>query len=400
MSVDTRLREVFSTQWLPDTPWLPAIVIFTAALVFVGLRLIILGHGNPSWFILLGGKYANSAQVPHGIHIFAGSGYDGQFYYRLALSPFNFSKRLFGIHMDTVVRFSRIGYPLLAYLGALGQVSLVPYTLIGVNMIALGLLGFSGGIIAQQAKRHALWGLLIAGYWGFIFTLARDTTEIVVDLLIVLGLLAVRRSSFLIAGLIFCAAVLTKETAVAVVAGFGFVRIYSIIVDSFKNHHKLRIGKAELVWCLPAVVFIGWELILRGATGKTVILSDTGHNLYWPFVEMFSAAFHYLSLVPSVEALIWLVEFVVLGGVVVLATKAFLSNTVISSERLAWCFVVGLAVSLAAGIWYGQVDFRSMDDVYLMSSILLVSSKVKLGLLAALLFAVWIGVALHRIAFT
>ena len=42
----------------------------------------------------------------------------------------------------------------------------------------MGVLGLLGGLAAQEAGRHALWGLIVPGFPGFVMTLARDLSEI------------------------------------------------------------------------------------------------------------------------------------------------------------------------------------------------------------------------------
>ena len=88
-------------------------------------------------------------------------GYDGQFFYRLALNPLNFSQTAYGITMDRSYRYMRIGYPALTWLVSLGQHFLVPIMLVAVNVAAVGALGYLGGVFARQGGRHALAGLLM-----------------------------------------------------------------------------------------------------------------------------------------------------------------------------------------------------------------------------------------------
>ncbi len=78
-------------------------------------------------------------------------GYDGQFFYRLALNPVNFSRTAYGITMDRPYRYMRIGYPALTWLVSAGQHFLVPVMLVAVNIAAIGAIGYLGGLFAIQA---------------------------------------------------------------------------------------------------------------------------------------------------------------------------------------------------------------------------------------------------------
>ena len=69
-------------------------------------------------------------------------GYDGQFFYRLALNPLNFHHIAYGITMDRSYRYMRIGYPALTWLVSAGQHTLVPVMLVAVNIAAIGVMGY------------------------------------------------------------------------------------------------------------------------------------------------------------------------------------------------------------------------------------------------------------------
>ena len=125
-----------------DRAALPGIITFLAALAAIEGRLILLDGRNITKLLRIGTVYGNPARVPRGVWVFPGSiGYDGQFYYRMALDPANLHKTAFGITMDAPYRFMRIGYSALAWALAAGQHAAVPYTLVAINVAALGALG-------------------------------------------------------------------------------------------------------------------------------------------------------------------------------------------------------------------------------------------------------------------
>src|SRR5206468_13025460 len=107
------------------------------------------------------------------------SGFDGQFYYRLALNPFTSQATEFGITIDVPpLRHQRILYPLLTWILSLGRPSLVPMVLVLINFIALCVMGWIGGAFSQSLKQHALWGVFLPLYPGFLLVLSRDLVEI------------------------------------------------------------------------------------------------------------------------------------------------------------------------------------------------------------------------------
>ena len=103
-----------------NRPIVPAVIAFLGWLGFVIARWQIWAKGHLSLFILVGSGptgFTQVNQLPPGVMIGDpnAAGYDGQFYYRLALDPFNWNKTAFGITMDQSYRYTRIGYPALAW---------------------------------------------------------------------------------------------------------------------------------------------------------------------------------------------------------------------------------------------------------------------------------------------
>jgi hypothetical protein len=77
-------------------------------------------------FILVGRHFADPTQLPAGIPVQPNYGYDGQFFYRLALNPANLAQTAYGIRVDHSYRFMRIGYPAITWLLSAGQHAIVP----------------------------------------------------------------------------------------------------------------------------------------------------------------------------------------------------------------------------------------------------------------------------------
>src|ERR1017187_2788929 len=104
-----------------DRPVVTGLIALLAALGFVLALWPIWAHGKRGRFILVGHHFASAPQLPHGRPVAPTYGYDGQFFYRLALSPLNFHHTAYGITMDRPYRYMRIGYPAVTWLFSLGQ---------------------------------------------------------------------------------------------------------------------------------------------------------------------------------------------------------------------------------------------------------------------------------------
>lgn len=389
-----------------------------AASAFLVARLVLAAHGNISELVLAGRSFVDPALAPAGLHVFPGSGYDGQFYYRLAVDPTAFGLRAHGIRLDNPFRLQRIGYPVIVWLASAGRAALVPDAMVGVNLGALGLLGACGGALARRGGRHALWGLVLAGYFGYLLSLGRDLTEITAALLLVAGLLALRQNRPVLAGVALAAAVLTRETAMVVVGALALVDLAARLAGRWGRvagggssppgggPSRSLAGESRtpwrgVAWVVPGVAFVAWQVVVRLSVGRVAGTSDVAANLAVPFLAPARAVAHYIAGLPALVSVLWCWELFVLVVLSAYAARALAraGSAVPAHEALAWLLAVALAVSLSGEVWMGAVDFRSLDIVWLLGAVVLLSSRLRLRLPAALAGAAWVVAAVHLAVF-
>ena len=354
-----------------DSPVAPLCVAVPLSTLFVVLRWSVAARRRLGEFVVAGTRYADPARVPKGLPVQSVYGYDGQFYYRLGLDPFDLARTAFGIRFDSFSRVERMGYPFLAWLVSGGQHAWLPLALVVVNVAACGVVALAGGFLARSAGRHALWGLVFAGYWGYLWTLGRDLTELVAAAFVLLGVAAFVRGAPVWSGLAFLCAVLSKETSVLLVATLALVtwwqrfwpaREASGTTGPGGTLQQLTPRRSDAALIIPLAGFVAWQVVLLHATGRLPIYKSGGENLGIPFVGLFSGFSHYLSLLPSAASVVWMAEFSVL---ILVTSGAALSLRGAPVEfRSLWVASVLLALSTAKGIWLGDVGFRSLDDVY------------------------------------
>ena len=375
---------------------------------FVALRFAVAARDNLGSFILVGAHSAQRLRVPRGIPIFS-SGYDGQFYYRLALDPLAWGRWAFGIKLDNVFRIERIGYPVLAWLAAAGHGSLVPETLVFVNVASLAVLAGLGAALARDAGRAPLSGVVFAGYWGLLWSLSRDLTEIVTALGIVAGLLALRRGRPILAGGALCLAVVSRESALVVVGALCLSRVIGwtralrgkspprrALTDGSGHHGPSRL---DLAWVIPVAVFCAWQCAVWARTGSVPFSASRGANVGVPFVGLARGVLHYVPRLPSTASLLWVGELALLVVVGLGAAMSYRGTTALLHERLAWVGYVILAVSLAPGTWLGDVGFRSLDECFLFSWVLLLCSRRRLQVPTVLVATAWLVVAVQLVLY-
>jgi len=360
-----------------ERPIVPGLIAVLAYLAFVLARLQTWAQGSISRFILVGQHFATPGQLPRGIPVTPAYGYDGQFFYRLALDPLNFRLTAYGITVDRPYRFMRIGYPALTWLVSLGQHAGVPVVLVAVNVAAIGAVGWLGGVFARQAGRHALAGLLLPAYFGLVTSLSRDTAEPLAAACLLGGLLAVRFRRPVLAAWLLAYGALTRETVMVAVAAIAAVRIGGLLA----RRRPARLARDDLPWLVPSVVFTAWQVVVRAATGSSTLLADGGRNAGTPFVGPFDALksnLAHFSVQQFTQVDLWSLELAVLVLVAAAALACLRSTNAPVHERLALIlFLVEICV-VTPSTWSSlDSDLRSFIEVYLLAVIILLGTPLR-----------------------
>jgi hypothetical protein len=369
-----------------DTTLAPFAIALVAAALVAGARLARL-HGDPTRFVSAGTTFVDPARAPRGLHVFAGDGYDGQFFYRLALAPADLATVSHGIRLDSNLRRGRIGYPVLGWATSAGQESALPWALIALNVLGIGLLGWLGGLVARDAGRHPLWGLLPAAFGGFVFSLSRDLSEVVGAAALLGGLVLYRRGRPLLAGLALAAGVLTRESVFLVVAALG--------VAWALKERPLRTATA---WVIPTLALVGWELVVRIDVGSFPLTAN-GTNLALPFSALVPEAVDWVRHSGGHSSVAFqIVELALVAWLAVLAGASLRRSRAWLHEKLAWVLAVALALCLSDEIYKAPADFRVLGELWILGSVLVLSDpRRRLALPATAAGLVWLGVAALRI---
>jgi hypothetical protein len=365
----------------------PAVILVILATASVLVRLAVAAHGDISTFVQAGTQFVDPANAPHGLAVRSGAGFDGQFYYRLALQPWNLSWSAHGVVFDFAYRRQRITYSWLAWIVSGGQAGAVPYALVVVNIAMLGLMGFFCGAWARSLGRHALWGLLPAGYFGMVWSLDRDLTEITAIALVVAGIVAWRHHRYVLAGLAFTGAVLGRETALLVVAALFVTRLVEIV------RRRDRVGVQDVAWAVPLLAFAGWQSLCFAVYGTLPLTSDKG-NAATPFSGAVHAVTGWVEH-PKLTSLLELIQLVLLVAVIVSGLLHLRDSRSSSFEKLAFVFAILLLAILSSTVWNNDPrEFRTMVDVFVLGSgVLLGSRSFRPLVLTALTWGVWLLLA-------
>jgi hypothetical protein len=357
-----------------DRPIVPGLIALLAAVAFVLARWQTWAKGDITRFILVGRHFATPSQLPPHIAVAPTYGYDGQFYYRLALNPVNFSHIAYGIRVDQPYRYMRIGYPWLTWLVSLGQHVLVPVMLVVINIVAIGAMGYLGGMFARQGGRHALAGLVLPAYFGLLTSLSRDTAEPLAAACLLGGLLAIRARRPVLAGLLLAYGALTRESVMVAVAAVAIVDVIGVI----RRRRPVRPGRDDVAWALPAAAFVAWQVVVKLAVGRFPLLVDANGNTGSAFVTPFKAVEHnfaHIHLHQFEQYDLWFLELAILALLAVAALASWRSTNAPMHERLALVLYMIEICVVSPSTWYSlDADLRSFIEVYLLAAIILLGT--------------------------
>jgi hypothetical protein len=404
-----------------NRPLVPGIIAFLGWLGFALARWQIWAKGHLSLFIMAGHKYTHRAQLPHGLLLVPSSGYDGQFYYRLALDPANWHATAFGITMDQSYRYTRIGYPVLAWIFSLGQHQLVPVVLVALNLLAVAAMAMLGAMFARESGRHALWGLAFVAYFGLVISVGRDTAEPLAEACMLGGLLAYRRATpspgglggllgssprggtvmYLLAAALFAYGAITRETILLAPAAIAVTRLIAIA------RRRATPGLADLTWVVPAAVYGLLEIAVHFVVkGEFPLLANTDRNLTVPFTAMIDALKYDTAHINTAHLSpidISLLEYATLGIFIFAGLAVLFLTTAPGHERLAFVFFLLQLGLLSSQIWTSTFgEGRSLIEPYLMALVLLVATPRRylswpyLGMIVACVWPALLVVARRR----
>ncbi len=405
---DRSLRQSPRSLWSRlNRPLVPGVIAFLGWLAFALARWQIWAKGHLSLFIMAGHVYTHRAQLPRGLLLVPSAGYDGQFYYRLALDPANWHATAFGITMDQSYRYTRIGYPLLAWIFSLGQHQLVPVVLVALNLLGVAAMALLGGMFARESGRHALWGLAFAAYFGLVISVGRDTAEPLAEACMLGGLLAYRRGTtpmYLLATALFTYGAITRETILYAPAAIAVTRLIAIA------RRRATPGLADLTWVVPAVGYGLVEVAVHFVVkGEFPLLANSSRNLTVPFTALVDALKYDAAHINTAHLSpvdISLLEYATLAIFILAGLAVLFVTTAPAHERLAFVFFVLQLGLLSSQIWTSTFgDGRSLIEPYLMALVLLLATPRRylnwpyLGMIVACAMPALLVVARRRILY-
>lgn len=349
----------------------PAGIAALALVLYVAALFPQLSHHNFDFSALIigGREFVDNTRTPTPILVNAHFGYDGQFYYRLALDPLTIKQDAYGVHIDHVPwRAQRILYPVITHFVSLGRAAWVPLALLLVNLAGLATIGVFASRLANRLDLGWTFVAAIMLWPGLIITLGRDTTEIVASAFLLAAIdsyFAGRHWLFALCG---AATVLTRETSLAFLFG----------VFAFEFFRAMRRNEAvtnALLCGLAMVPYLLWRVALMFLSSQSILEAQRS-NVDRPFFG-YIKAFHAVHLsAPNAS-------FVIAGLVFLLTCLALVLTSIIETPRrnaimVGWLFLAAPMLCLAAGgpLVEPIAYFRAFTECFIIGALILAQSPL------------------------
>ena len=193
------------------------------------------------------------------------SGYDGQAYYYIGADPF-IKTGLYKIGF----RYQRYLYPFLAHILAFGRKTLLPYSLLIINILAILIGTLFLSFMLKKRGINIWYSLIFALGIGNIMALQYDLTTPLFICLILAGIYFYEEKKIASTALFFSLALLTRETA-------GLVILVFLIYEFFGERYK-----SSIIIILSFIPFLILQFLLYQRFVEIPLLGSSGH-LTLPF---------------------------------------------------------------------------------------------------------------------
>jgi hypothetical protein len=382
--------------------WRGAIATAVFVGLFVVLRLALQGWDLNN-FVLPGSMVTHGPSTPAELHPTQGTGYDGQYVYRLARDPLTHVATDFGSTLDRPsYRQERIGLPVVAWAlsGLTGLSAMV--TILLVNALAVVGIGWLAAGYAVRHDRSPMWGVLVAAGPGLLIALSRDLTEPLAIFAALAGLFLWEQRRWAWAAVAFVVAVLTRETTLAIPAGIG---IWTVAQGVRGGRPALRERLPRVIALVvgPLAVLVAWQLWLTARWGSYPSDPDNaglGVPLVGVLKSLTGGALPSLPADGTQRGMVgsWTVErFALLAFLIYVAVIVWRSRA--SGElKAAWGCATLVAVSVGSWLWDAQF-FRAAAEAWTLGLLVIIARpgiRARYALECAGLVSVFVGsVYLH-----
>lgn len=223
-------------------------------------------------FILIGKNFVNKSNKSEIINSQAKyanypDGYDGQFYYYIALDPL----KAYHYIDDAPYRYTRIIYPMITRLFSFGKSDTIPYLLVIINVTAVVISTYFLGLWFKRNNISPYFSLIYALYPGMHTAIQRDLTEPLAYTFVIIGIFLFFSKpiyKLIFSSIFFSCALLTREITVLFPLVLGVKLFFSF--EDKSVHLNKSIGNG-LIFCfitlMPFILYKLYLLVWFGSSG-------------------------------------------------------------------------------------------------------------------------------------
>jgi len=371
----------------------PALVM--AAYLVLCLPALALWHFDPGVLVHAGDRYVNSAATEAPLPVRKdSSGYDGQFYYRMALHPFSLAPVQGGITFDhPAKRMERFIYPLLAWLISIGHPARISWALFAINLCGLGAIAFTAQVIARQMRLPATMALAMVLWPGLMVALLYDTAEITSMALLLSAVWAYLGNRLALYAALAACATLARETTLP--AFLGILAYEAWMARTTQSRWP------RVVACAGALVpFAVWRQMLTVMAHAVPQAQGMSQDIGWPFMGAaqilwgcLTGARHWANTPlkdAAIRAIILLTApgLLLFCGLVLVRMKAVFRQEPLRALAIGWLLTAALMSLLtAAGPWIDPISYyRAFTECFAAGCILLFAGGFAPGASSVALF--------------
>lgn len=256
----------------------PVLVVAVALSLLLGARLAVY-HGNATGLVQFGRHFVQDTHPPRDAIVASPDGYDGQFFWVQANDPLLLHDKTIAnlTRAGAAFRLQRVAYPALSALLALGQLSVIPWTLLAVNVLVLLGLTVGFAVYARHRAWSVWWALVVVLTPGLVLATMRDLSDPLATASMIGGLLLWQQGRKWWAAALLGVAVLAREPmilAVAAVAIDTFMRWWHCRRERGSLRRAVRYAWPAVV--LPIAVFLAWQAYADARYGGNAAASSHG----------------------------------------------------------------------------------------------------------------------------